>query len=126
MYGPLNSLIAMILLVYFKDTYQRRWEKKSYVASYSTTIVSLASHTSGFCLPAGRQVRCSAFAKCLILIPLYENICKDYGFFEAGAEMQSPHNNPIIYIFFIGLEHSGQPGTSTNHCVEAIAQKMFL
>jgi hypothetical protein len=56
------------------------------------------------------SVRCSAFAKCLILIPLHENICKDYGFFEAGTEMQSPHNNPIIYIFFIGLEHSGQPG----------------
>jgi hypothetical protein len=61
------------------------------------------------------SVRCSAFAKCLILIPLHENIYKDYGFFEAGTEMLpiaigTPHNNPIFYIFFVGLEHSGQPG----------------
>jgi hypothetical protein len=57
-----------------------------------------------------RNVRCSAVAKCLILIPLHEDICKDYGFFEAGAEMQSPHNNPITFNFFIGAEHSEERG----------------
>jgi hypothetical protein len=34
------------------------------------------------------SVRCSAFTKCLKLIPLHEDICNDYGFFETGTETQ--------------------------------------
>jgi hypothetical protein len=45
----------------------------------------------------------SAFAKCPILIPLHEDIRKDYGFFEAGAEtlpiaIGTPYNNPIVLV----------------------------
>ena len=32
-------------------------------------------------------------------------------FFEADAEMQSQHNNPIVFILFFGSEHSGKTET---------------
>jgi hypothetical protein len=44
------------------------------------------------------SVRCSAFAKCLILIPLHENIYKDYGFFEDGTERKSLRTAETIFI----------------------------
>jgi hypothetical protein len=38
------------------------------------------------------------------------NISRFYSFFEADPKLQTSDNNPIIYIFFVGLEHSGQLG----------------
>jgi hypothetical protein len=36
------------------------------------------------------------------------------GFFEAGTETQSPHNNPVVFSLFTGLEHYLQRGEITS------------
>jgi hypothetical protein len=44
----------------------------------------------------------SPFAKRTILVPVHEDICKGYGYFEADASLQTKHNNPIVFIFLTG------------------------
>jgi hypothetical protein len=55
------------------------------------------------------SVRYAAFAKCLILIPLLEVICKDYSFVEADPKLQTSDNNPII-LFFLLIRWAEQYG----------------